>query len=215
MPKAHKPDLEAICALPGGSLLALPSGSTVRRQLGAIISLDDGTPIVPARPLDFAPLFERLARETDSLNLEGAAVVGSSLWLAQRGNKASPSALFEIALDGLTGSEVPASAFRRTVPLSLGDVEGIPFTPTDLCPLPDGRLVLSAVCENTSDSYNDGACIAAAIAVLDPGGQVERIEQLSQTFKIEGLVVRSGQVLWMVADADDPARPAPLLEAML
>ena len=170
---------------------------------------------LPARVLNFGPLFERLEQEHSALNLEGAAVVGQRLWLAQRGNRVSPSALIELDLNALGGSEVPASAFRRSIPLALGELDGVPYTPTDLCPLPDGRLILSAVCEDTSDSYNDGACVAAAIAVVEPGQPIERFERLDPTFKIEGVITRPGGILWMVVDADDPTRPSALLEGTL
>ncbi len=216
MPKKHKPDLEAICLLPNGDLLALPSGSAPNRQAGAIISLHEGRPVVPSRAVDFTPLFERLREETGQLNLEGAAVLGQSLWLAQRGNNATASALFEIDLRRFGGDEVPASAFRRAVPLNLGDIDGIPLTPTDLCALDDGRLAVSAVCEDTADAYLDGPCSAAALAVLEPGHPVlHRLEELDPVFKVEGLLVRPDGVVWMVCDADDPARAAPLLEGRL
>lgn len=215
MPKAHKPDLEALCVLPDGTLLALPSGSTAARAVGAVITLDNGVPVLPARTLDFSPLFQRLAQETRSLNLEGAAVIGQRLWLAQRGNRVAPSALFEIDLSALSGSEVPASAFRRAVTLSLGELDGVPFTPTDLCPIDGGRLLVSAVCEDTRDSYNDGACVAAAIAIVEPGQPVERFERLDPTYKVEGLILRPGSWLWMVCDADDASAPSPLLEGKL
>ena len=219
LPKPLKPDLEALCVLPGGQLLALPSGSTSARRTGAVISLQRGQPVASPRLLDLAPLFERLTREVGPLNLEGAAVIGDSLWLAQRGNTASPSALLEVDLRALAGTDVPAAAFRRAVPLALGDVEGVPFTPTDLCPLPDGRLLICAVCEDTADSYRDGACVGAAIALVTPGQlRAERVERLEPTWKVEGLIARpggSGLLLWMVCDADDPARPSPLLEGRL
>lgn len=215
MPKKLKPDLEAICALPRGALLALPSGSAPQRRAGAVIALDGGQPVALARPLDFTPLFERLARETAALNLEGAAVVGHRLWLANRGHNRAPNALFELDLNGLAGAEVPASAFVRAVPLDLGAQDGVPFTPTDLAALPDGRLLVSAVCEDTADSYLDGACTGAGIAVVTPGGPPERFARLSPTHKVEGLIHRADGVVWMVCDADDPARPSPLLEGRL
>ena len=219
MSKRDKPDLEALCALPDGTLLALPSGSTPQRCLGAVISLDRGRPRVPARLLDFSPLFERLAKETPELNLEGAAVLGDSLWLAQRGNKTNPSALFELSLAAFThGDEVPASAFRRAVPLQLGDVDGVPLTPTDLCSLPGGQLLACAVCEDTADSYRDGPCLAAAVAVLVPGRPPLRVERLAPTHKVEGVIAHpssDGLRLWLVSDADDPSRPSPLLEGVL
>ena len=215
MPKALKPDLEAICVLPRGALLALPSGSTPARRLGAVIALDGPNPVLPARPLDFSPLFERLAGEIGPLNLEGAAVIGKSLWLANRGNNRSPSALVELDLNGLAGDEVPGSAFLRAFTLDLGAQGGVPFTPTDLCPLPDGRLLVSCVCEDTADSYNDGVCVGSAIAVVQPGAPCERFARLEPTYKVEGLILRADGVLWMVCDADDPARASPLLEGRL
>jgi hypothetical protein len=215
MPKALKPDLEALCVLPDGSLLAIPSGSAPTRRLGAVISLINGRPMLPARLLDFGPLFDRLAKEVPSLNIEGGAVIGQRLWLAQRGNKRDPSALIELDVNALGGSEVPGSALHRVMPLSLGELDGIPFTPTDLCPLSGGRLIVSAVCEDTADSYNDGAFIAAGIAILQPGRPVERFERLEPHFKVEGVIARPGSILWMVCDADDPARPSPLLEGKL
>lgn len=218
LPKQLKPDLEAICELPSGALLALPSGSGPERRLGAVIQLRDGAPVLPARVLDFGPLFDRLAQETSDLNLEGAAVVGDALWLAQRGNNATPNALFEVALAGLdAGDQVHASAFRRTVPLPLGTLAGVALAPTDLCPLPDGRLLVCAVCEDTADSYADGPCVGAAIALVRPGQAPDRLEQLSPTHKVEGIVARPtarGLLVSLVCDADDPARPSPLLEGV-
>lgn len=216
MPKKHKPDLEAICILPNGDLLALPSGSTPNRQAGAVVSLHDGQPAVPSRAVDFTPLFDRLRQETPQLNLEGAAVFRQSLWLAQRGNNATPNALFEVDLRRFCGDEVPATAFVRSVPLNLGDIDGIPLTPTDLCALPDGRIVVSAVCEDTADAYLDGKCSAAALAVVEPGHPIlHRLERIEPNYKVEGLLVRPDGVVWMVCDADNPALAAPLLEGRL
>ena len=217
MPKKLKPDLEAICNLPGGELLALPSGSTPERRIGAVIAIESGNPVLPARLLDFGPLFKRLGHETSQLNLEGAAVLGDALWLAQRGNRTTANALFEVALSGWNDGEVPASAFRRAVPLELGELHGVPLTPTDLCPLPDGRLVLCAVCEDTPDSYSDGPCVGAAVALIRPGQAPDRIEQLSPTHKVEGVIAQPsprGLLLWLVCDADEPSRPSPLLEGV-
>lgn len=219
MPKAEKPDLEALCVLPDGALLALPSGSTPHRHIGALIRLERGQPVLPARLLDFRPLFERLEAETAELNLEGAAVLGDALWLAQRGNTSQPSALFELDLAAaIAGDQVPARAFRRTLPLNLGALRGVPLTPTDLYPLPDGRLLISAVCEDTSDSYRDGPCVGAAVALVRPGETVDRVEEIEPTSKVEGIIARPssrGLLLWMVCDADDPTRPSPLLEGVL
>src|SRR6185503_18389556 len=72
---------------PHGALLAVPSGSTPARHLGAVLPLAaDGTLVGPPRALDFTGVYTQLAREVGSLNIEGAAVVSGRLRLLQRGN---------------------------------------------------------------------------------------------------------------------------------
>lgn len=215
--KAEKPDLEGLCALPGDRLLALPSGSTARRRRGALVSLGPGGEVRRCEGLELGPLFDRLARETTELNLEGAALTPEGLWLAQRGNRSTPSALFLVNPRRLEQGQAPgADDFVRAVPLSLGEVGGVPLTPTDLFPLRDGALLLTAAGEDTADSYHDGACVAAAVAVVETTGRLRRLEPLSPVHKVEGVhaVERDGALsLLLVADPDDPSIPAPLLEA--
>ncbi len=214
-PRAHlakkrKPDLEALCARPDRvSLLAVPSGSTALRHRGAVIRFDSAGAAVPER-VDFRELFSRLAAHTRELNLEGAAFVGDALWLAQRGNKSTPNALFEVSAEGF--------AFRRALPLDLGAINGVPLTPTDLSPLPGGRLLVSAVCEDTADSYQDGALCGAALILLGSDFRPTRVEQLPETWKVEGISVEetaTGLKVFMVCDADDPSKASPLLAVEL
>lgn len=215
--KAEKPDLEGLAALPGGRLLGLPSGSTPRRRRGALVSLGAKGEVLRSEMLELGPLFDRLAQETSELNLEGAALTPQGLWLAQRGNRSTPSALFLVNPRRLEQGQAPAADdFVRAVPLALGEVNGVPLTPTDLFPLKDGALLLTAAGEDTADAYNDGACVAAAVAVVEPTGRVRRLEQLTPVHKVEGVhaVERDGALeLLLVADPDDPSIPAPLLEA--
>lgn len=62
-------------------------------------------------------------------------------------------------------------------------MDGVPLTFSDLCPLPDGRLLFAAVAETGESTYQDGECVADGLDLL------------------------------LVADADDPAVAAPLLAA--
>ena len=56
------------------------------------------------------------------------------------------------------------------------------------------------------------------LGVLDEHGRVEWMEPIEGEWKIEGIHVDpepGGGDLYLVADADDPSRPAPLLKARL
>ncbi|MHB8876944.1 MAG: DUF6910 family protein, partial [Myxococcaceae bacterium] len=110
----------------------------------------------------------------------------------------------------------PALLSLRT--LDLGGHGGVRFTLTDGAPLPDGRMVVSAVCEDTPDSFHDGACTAAAIGLLGRDGQLTHLEPLDAPYKVEGIDARpdgSAIALLLVCDADDPGVPSPLLSAAL
>src|SRR5688572_26829730 len=78
-----KPDLEALTVLPPferhpyGALFAIGSGSAPGRDRGAVWALaPDGSLKGEPRTIDLGPLYARLSREIDSLNVEGACVLG-------------------------------------------------------------------------------------------------------------------------------------------
>jgi hypothetical protein len=229
--KALKPDLEALCLLepftgcPHGALLAIPSGSTAARHRGAVIPLAaDGTPAGAARPVDFTELYAQLARELGPLNVEGAAVVGGRLRLLQRGNgESGTDALVDLdrerVLRTLEANLGLASDAVRTVRRwELGRAGGVRLSFTDASPLPDGRMVFTAAAEDTRDSYADGPVAGSAVGVLAPDGSPLFLDGIDAKVKLEGVSARveGGRIhLLMVADADDPDVPAPLLEAVL
>ncbi|MDX5374066.1 MAG: hypothetical protein LPK18_16715, partial [Pseudomonadaceae bacterium] len=69
--KAAKPDLETLALLPAmpgyaaGTLLALGSGSTERRQRGVLLGLEEGA---RPQPIDLSPLYSPLRRDFADLN---------------------------------------------------------------------------------------------------------------------------------------------------
>lgn len=228
--KRRKPDLEALVRLPpvegfrGGALLAMGSGSTLDRRRGALLRLgEDGGLLASPVTVELGPLYERLSSEVGELNVEGAAVRGGSLVLLQRGNRTTPSGLVELSLAEVmaaleAGAPLPASTLRGIRPLVLGDAGGVPLTPTDASPLPDGWLVVTAVSEDTSNSYEDGPCVAAAVAVLDEEGKPRWVERLEAPHKVEGVHAQAdpdGLRLLMVCDADEPKVPSTLLSALV
>ena len=227
--KAAKPDLEALCELPPtpawphGALLALGSGATEQRERGWLCPLGEGCRLGEPIEISLSDVYERLRAELDDLNVEGAAVAGDRLWLAQRGNGArGVNAL--VALD--LGPALRGLAERRALPAKitglteyeLGSMSGVMLGFSDLAPLPDGRLAFTAVAEAGESTYLDGDCVGAALGTVEPGARrVPALLPLSEPHKVEGLAVTglSGQraSLLFVADPDDPARPAPLFAA--
>lgn len=229
--KAAKPDLEALCLLapftgcPQGALLAVPSGSTATRQRGALLPLaPDGTLLGEVHEVDFTGLYAQLSRELGSLNVEGAAVSSGRLRLLQRGNGAQGTdALVDLDHERLlraleTSRELGPEVVRTVRRWELGQVGGVRLTFTDASPLPDGRIVFTAAAEDTRDAYSDGPIAGSAVGVLAPDGSPLFMDAVDAKVKLEGVSahLERGRIhLLLVADADDPAEPAPLLEAVL
>ncbi|MFL6651447.1 MAG: DUF6929 family protein [Sulfurifustaceae bacterium] len=226
--KRRKPDFEALLLLPPfshcahGALLAVGSGSRENRGRGVLLSLDEqGRAGAAPRVIDLSRLFAPIERQINGLNIEGATVVSDRLILLQRGNKRDGvNALISLALGPVlrslaTGDTVDRIPFTVR-PCDLGSIHAVPLTFTDAATLPDGRIVFTAVAEDTDDSYLDGACAGAAVGILGADGDWQRIERLHPDAKVEGIDARlSGDRirLLLVSDADDARIPASLYAA--
>jgi hypothetical protein len=225
--KKRKPDLEVLMQLPAcagyphGALLALGSGSRPQRCRGALIALGARERVAgKPRIIDATPLFTRLSRSFDDLNLEGGWVAGNRLHLLQRGNKGgSPNAVLQWDLKPMLQCLLRERALPDVEPVAvrefvLGDIRGVPLCFTDASPLPQGGWLFSAVAENSSSAYADGPLMGAAIGLVDVRSRLRWIRPVEGRFKIEGIdAVASGSKLeaWLVTDADDPRKPASLL----
>jgi hypothetical protein len=218
--KAHKPDFEALVALPDGALLALGSGSTPSRRRGAWVNVSAGRP--ESRPIDLAPLYERLERELPELNIEGGAVLGDTLFLASRGNGARrENALVRVDWPSCARalqdtSVAPAEALRAIERVDLGELDaGHPLGFTDLATA-EGRLLFTAAAEASPNTYDDGACAGSAFGVLTPSGAVSGVVILEPVTKVEGVCAASSRdalELLFVADPDERLEKAPLMAA--
>lgn len=207
--KKLKPDFEALALLPDGALLAMGSGSRANRRRGCLFL--DGV----VRLIDLAPLYLHLETLLQELNLEGALVWGEHLLLAQRGNGVGgENALILLdlprVLRDLEAGQLSAAALLRLVPLQLGALDGVPLSLTDLALGSDGRLYFSAAAEATDSSYLDGACSGSVLGRLNADLSLVGLVRLEPAAKIEGLAFAPDGSLLLVADADDPAVPAPL-----
>ncbi|MCC7516439.1 MAG: hypothetical protein IT470_03760 [Pseudomonadales bacterium] len=213
--KKLKPDFESLAAVPSmancsyGALLAIGSGSTVNRQRAVLLALDaDGNVGSHVRELDFSKLYAALSLE--DCNIEGAVVCGEDLILLQRANAGhEQNALVRVPLLQCLS---PAEMFTPVVThCALPTVQSVPLGFTDGILLNNGNILFSAVAENTSDSYNDGTCLGAAIGEITQQGVLVRYALLAQPFKIEGIACGAEGELYAVTDADDPGIPAQLL----
>ena len=226
----EKADLESLALLPPsddldhGSLLALGSGSSEKRNRGVLIGLGpDGRPTEEHHAIDLLPLFGVLAREVDGLNIEGAEVVDDTLWLMQRGNEGGDNALVNLSLEtamrGLTEDRIlPAEALRSVDHVDLGQLKGVRLCFSDASALPDGRIVFAASAEDSDAATTDGANYGSALGVIEANGKVSFVEPVDLVIKIEGIdarAVRDSIEVLMVTDADDPSVPSPLLEARI
>ena len=227
--KRRKPDVEALALLPLpegglGTLLALESGSRPQRQGGFLWQLDErGALFGDARRIDITPLYQVLEAEIPDLNVEGATVADERLFLFQRGNgQAGVNAVVELDFGAawleLEQGLLSAQALQGIRPYDLGELDGVRLCFSDATALRDGSVLFIAVAEAGDDTYLDGNCAGAAIGLISAGGELVAVEALEGAAKVEGVeaeeVGDSLRVL-MVADADDPDKPSPLLVAEL
>ncbi|MBA2321360.1 MAG: hypothetical protein H0V89_09410, partial [Deltaproteobacteria bacterium] len=205
--KRVKPDLESVVAL-DGRLVGLPSGSAPGRDQLA----------VDAAWLDGRALYDTLrALVPGELNVEGARLDGSELWLFNRGNGAIGSIDARIVVDRgafaawLGGGPAPVPRLAET--WDLGALHGVRLSFTDVTD--DGPALFSAAAEASPNAVDDGAVLGIAVGRLEDGGWTE-IEEAGAPIsdKIEGLTWLDG-VLWACTDPDDPDRPGELLEIAL
>ncbi len=236
--KAAKPDLEVLTLLPAsarypyGALLALGSGSKPQRHSGLVMALDalgklgKGAALISQR-LDLTALYAPLHAQYADLNIEGCLVQGDTLQLIHRGHKGSASGQSSAAIALhlpqtwawlLEPEDTPPPVPSWSMAIDLGDVDGVPLTPTDACLLPSGDWLLSAAAENTTDSTLDGPCTGSALAVLSAKGKLRALHMLHGAPKVEGIsatALGNHIDILMVTDADHPDLPSQLLSVRL
>lgn len=228
--KAAKPDFEALAVLPRssdlpfGALFALGSGSKPNRQTGILLPFDAKGGLGPPQRFDLTALYTLLREQVGKLNIEAAVMSGDRMVMLQRGNKKKAvnacisfrwAALVEAPRDVV----LTAAALDLSVDLyKLGKVNDIPLSFSDAAALPNGDLLFAAIAEDTDDSYVDGACVGAALGVLQQGGRLLHIWPLKKPWKIEGVEARvdgSSVHLTLTTDADDAGVAASLLQGRI
>lgn len=234
--KRFKLDLESAVALReddgAETLVAFGSGSTELRERIVVVR-GIGTASPQARLVDAFALYRRLRAETEfsgsEMNVEGAAVAGTTLRLFNRGNGAPRGGL--VPLDATCDLELasflaylhdPAGAQppepREIVRYDLGTIGGVRLTFTDAWAA-DGAVLFAAAAEDSPDATRDGPVDGSAIGIIDGGGARYTIvrggDGAPYRGKMEGILPHGSHRLLAVVDRDDPAVPSDLLEIEL
>lgn len=227
--KKAKPDLEAVTCLPAGLagphplLLCMPSGSKEQRRAGALIPLDSkGAVYGGPEVIDLTQVFSFLQKYCGALNIEAVSVFGANIYFLNRGNKKqSGNAFIGFSLSAFMksargGASLGGEDLVVNAALELGDISGVPLTPTDAVIVSPGRAIFTAAAEATDNSYDDGACHGSAIGVLDLSGKPLFIDMVDTKRKLEGVDAKpqgEGFSLLLVNDEDSHTDPSELLEA--
>ncbi len=223
----EKPDLEALTLLPPfedhpyGALLGLGSGSGSNRDRGFVCALaPDGSLAEEPREIDLHPVYELLREHVVAeLNVEGAATMGESLWLLQRGDSEQGTNLVaELSLEQVMRSlrhdrRIDAHELENVRAYDLGSIDGVELTFSDATPIADRLLVFTASAE-----AEDGAIRGSVVGTLEADGTVHRLRAIDRRWKVEGVhaAMDTGVLdFTFVCDQDDPDAPSPLLSATM
>jgi len=232
--KRFKLDLEACLTLssPDGEvLLAFGSGSNKHRETVVRVSASGAIDLAQASGL-YHRFRTTKAFSGSELNIEGAAFIDGWVRFFNRGNGESREGLLPLdATCDVLWNELEAylrdpenlnvPELHRIIQYDLGTLNSIRLTFTDATATDRGMLYVASA-ENSPDAITDGSVTGSVIGVLDErmgcrwtelrdadGGPFSaKIEGVCAARNLEGLV-------YVVTDADDPARPSELLEVAL
>jgi len=202
--KKLKPDWEALVEI-NHMILAVPSGSTEHRTIGAYVEKNS-----ISHKVDFSKIYLELGKSIKELNIEGACVFKNRLKLFQRGNGAlGKNAIIDLDLAGICEdiqNNIPLKAQRiqSIQDYDLGSMNGFKLDFTDACTL-DETIWFLAVAENSASTYEDGQYHGAILGCLDSNGTEIARYEIDCATKPEGLwVERESNRLcfYVVTDAD-------------
>jgi hypothetical protein len=222
-----KPDLEGLTSLPpvdgepNGGLLGIGSGSKPSRDRGFYWSFaPDGSLVGEPRAIDLRPVYDVMRGELNGdINIEGAAVLASRLWLFHRGNEGdAPNTVAEFELVDLSRTlrqdlVVEPDELAAMHAYQLGELEGVSLCFSDATTLSE-----ELVCFCASAEGDDSAIHGSVVGTIRADGSVRRLRTIDPRWKVEGVhaTIDSGVIDFLfVCDQDDPEIPSPLLSATM
>jgi len=203
--KKNKRDFEALVHLPKQKqVLLVPSGSTINRERGALIS-EAG---VFQKEFSFHIIFSELRKHFPEINIEGGVVVDEQLWLFQRGNGLQNlNGLIKLNLADFLANKVVQP---EIVLIDLGAVQGTNLTFTDATKA-DKNILFLAVAENSLSTYDDGSVMGSILGIMGRNGDVICTTPLATTSKPEGLCYSSSKKCFYLVTDDDNRQYSSIL----
>ena len=233
--KRFKLDLEAcltIPALDGDLLLAFGSGSKTQRESIVTVSAS-GAAIHLTRATELYRRFRMdKAFSGSELNLEGVVFADGWVRFFNRGNGEARDGLLPLdATCDIAWPELEAylraperhgvPELHRVMQYELGTLDGVRLTFTDATATHCGMFYVASA-ENSPDAVTDGSVSGSAVGIIEKSGRCRWAELRDADgapfgAKVEGICTArnvDGKI-YLVIDADDPARPSELLEVAL
>ncbi len=238
IPKALKPDLEAMTFLPPlprdpGALLLAGSGATSVREGGFWVDFQfQNASSLTVFPVSLSVLYQSLRQYLpagQSLNIEAMAATAKHLWLFQRPVGTTAGRLgFRFKMEDAYYAIRPPYREPPTIrphQYTVPEVDGYPGGLSGATFFED-RLFVTASVEKTRDPVLDGEVLGSFVGVLDPEKPAEgHFAQLTwpdnRPFreKVEGVAVRrrtaAGYELLLVTDDDKGGSTVLVVEVVV
>lgn len=200
IPKALKPDFEAMCFV-GGNYYIIGSGSTENRNDLVILSKD----LQVLERKSIASLYQNIREEFNiseaDFNIEGLVLKDDKALFFNRGNGSKQkNGIFEVLQPWSDKAET--LAFHL---INLPKIGDFAYTFTDAI-LVDEHILFLASLEQTLSVYDDGEILGSAIGVLCPKTfKILYFEQITSEYKLEGISLKEkNSKSWSFFLCDDP-----------
>lgn len=208
--KKMKRDIEALVFLPAlKKLLLIPSGSTPRREFGALLNHAG----LVEKQISFHALYSELGKNFSELNIEGGVVVDDELFLFQRGNgsKKQNGMIIVNLMAFLADKELKP----KIISVDLGSVKNVALSFTDVTRINNSILFL-AVAEDSDSTYFDGKITGSVLGLLNKEGEVICVSPLNTSSKPEGIFYSTAEkCFYLVTDDDNNQLPSSLFKGFL
>ncbi|RZJ71285.1 hypothetical protein [Flavobacterium sp.] len=183
IPKKQKPDFEAL-AEKDGKLHLFGSGSTEKRNVAAIVSVE--TKKVAHQDLSdlYADMRKVSGISTDNFNLEGAFASADAWFFIQRGNgNGANNGIFKVV--GSWDKKPRINYF----PIELPKLKHVTASFTDAI-LVANEIWFLATAEDTNSTYDDGEILGSLIGKMDfETLKITFTQQITEKHKFEGLTL--------------------------
>ncbi|RYG22187.1 MAG: hypothetical protein EOO07_00590 [Chitinophagaceae bacterium] len=201
IPKAEKPDFEALCAHEN-SLYILGSGSTPKRNRMIEFRFNSRQVIEHDLTQLYTAMKSAHAIADEDLNVEGAIYNGSKWYLFNRGNgSGAKNGVFII-----NGVDLPTARNADFIAIPLPKTNTISASFTDAV-LYENQIYFIAAAEDTTSTYHDGKIMGSYMGTLDLATlKLKGFKKIADHQKFEGLTFlrkKGGQLEFLICEDSD------------